>query len=391
MQGKMDYPAAFCAWKAHELTGEWPAEEALSAACATSGKVSESELHETMAASLQVRESAKAPHTVELDGVLIVEGLSKNGNYYTLEALQSAPAVFAGKPILINHPSRSEDHDRPEGDLWTQVGKLPAADGFAVTQRPDGQHEVRFTGAVLSASPPDVWIADRIRAGIIGDMSINAGGEGFRESSSGNFRVTKFTAARSHDLVTAAAAGGKTTALHESDINPTDGGTMSNTQQEAAPEMRPEMRALVEAEVRRVLREQADPLAELPEELKVVWAGAYDACMAGDDPDEAQCTGMAWLSVVTTLMPAEEPPTEEQPDAEPPAEVPAEEPMAEAVRRAVRGILVESSAGRIMGMGGRSAASPTPQPTPTERIRSAFASIPGFTNEMADIAAKGRG
>lgn len=56
--------------------------------------------------------------------VLIQEGLGNFGNacYYTREALESAAPIFEGKKIYTNHPSESEENDRPERDVRDVFG-----------------------------------------------------------------------------------------------------------------------------------------------------------------------------------------------------------------------------------------------------------------------------
>lgn len=437
MQGEMDNPEAFCAWKEHELTGKWPAEEAAGGSVAlavseptakelltalTSAimdteteehetEATQEEFHETFNASLAIRES-KQPNTVLLDGVVIAEGMSANRNNYTLEALYTAPQVFANKPIRINHPSRSDDRDRPEGDLWTQVGKLPGPDGFKIAKRPDGLHEVRYTGAILSASAPDIWIANRIRAGIIGDMSINAGGKGVREAS--GFKVTEFTKAVSLDLVTVAAAGGKATALHES-----DGGTMGKkVETEAAvtavmesAKLPAEVRPLIEAEAARLTemadgepekpaadiepKKEATPefLADLPEPVATAWVGAFDQCMSGEGADAVACGNVAWLTVVKTLATSENPAPAEEADEPEKKEEPMAEVLAAYAKSLKAALATLPGAGNVQGMG--TGATPTreakqPVREPVEWMKESFSRIPGFTQQMAETAAKGR-
>lgn len=421
MRGKLDSPEGFCAWKEHELTGKWPAEESLTAV--TPPELTEAALHETAPASLIVRE-AQQPNTVLLDGVLIIEGLSGNGNYYTREALLTAPAVFADKPIRINHPSRTEDKDRPEGNVWTQVGRMPPAENFALYRRDDGRHEMRFTGAVLSASPPDVWIADRIRAGIIGDMSINAGGEGVREAD-GCFRVTRFTQATSHDLVTTAAAGGRA-ALQEANkgaenMTPEEVKKLVDAQiAEAlgqvnlidrimeAQGLPQEFKSLLEAEAARLKAADGeepapaapekpagaapattpDALALLPDALKGMWGDAYQLCMAGESPDELMCTNQSWLAVCQSLLPGPQTPPEE--------EACAPKTTTEALNayaRQIKAALAKTpGVGQITGMG--SGGAPVKESAPAKSsfdyAKEAFMRIPGFTESMAETAARGR-
>jgi len=423
MRGKMDSPEGFCAWKEHELTGKWPAEESVKAAVPET--VTESALHETTPACLTIREATQ-PNTALMDGVLIIEGLSANRNYYTREALLTAPEVFANKPIRINHPSRTEDKDRPEGDVWTQVGRMPPAENFSLYRRDDGRHEMRFTGAVLSASPPDVWIADRIRAGIIGDMSINAGGEGVREGD-GCFRVTRFTQATSHDLVTTAAAGGRA-ALQESQL-PSEGvETMTPDELKKlvdaqiaealgqvnivdrvmeAQGLPKEFKPLLEAEAARLKAagEEAPPaepekateapadlpeiLGQIPDALQTMWGDAYQGCMAGETPDELVCSHQAWLTVCQSLLPGPAP----APETPEEACAPKTEALTAYAQKLKAALVKSPGAGQITGMGsgGGVPLSPaTPPKSDFEQAKEAFRMIPGFTEAMAETAARGR-
>lgn len=416
MRGKMDSPEGFCAWKEHELTGKWPTEEALK----ITGVTEAVDLHETAPASLTVRE-AQLPNVVFMDGTLIEEGLSKNDHRYTLESLESAAAVFAGKPIRVNHPGRSEDSNRPEGDVWTQVGKLPDANSFEIVQRPNGPaglHDCIFKGALLSASAPDIWISDRIRAGIIGDMSINAGGEGVREAD-GSFTVMRFTAATSHDLVTTAAAGGRAALqeaqtgveknmtaeelekLIEAQVQKALGGVNLVDRVLEAQGLPREFKELLEAEAARLkaaeellpappVQEQGeqpapDFLGDLPDAQKQQWGDAFTACMAVENADEMACAHGSWLALVKTLLPA---PAEEGAEEE----QPVEEALQVYARKLKAALAKSPGVGQVQGMGSGGASQPpaAPEKPYTERVKEAFAAIPGFTEKMAATAAGGR-
>jgi len=142
-----------------------------------------------------------------LQGTVIVEGLSANRNYYTEAALKSAPAVFAGKPIYADHPSITEEHDRPERSIHSLVGRLPddPGDFWIESATKDHPTRLRFKNAVLSKTAD--WLATMIKEGIAGDMSINAMGSG-DNGNDGAFNVQEFHDATSLDFVTTAAAGG---------------------------------------------------------------------------------------------------------------------------------------------------------------------------------------
>jgi len=142
-------------------------------------------------------------------GQVIVEGQSKNGNnYYTREALQSIPEVFADAPIYINHTTRAEERERPEGDLLNLVGRLPSRREDFVLTEVDGRLVCKFENGIITSEPP--LIQERIRTGIWRDMRTSARGEG-EERHDGLFYVTRFVQhpRTSLDLVTIGAAGGR--------------------------------------------------------------------------------------------------------------------------------------------------------------------------------------
>lgn len=157
-----------------------------------------------------------------LAGIVVVEGRSDNGNVYTEAALRTVPAIFAGAQMFVNHPTVTEEMERPEGDLYDLVGRLPLnASDFYIDTVTEGRYAGRkasfFRNGFLSETAD--WLKTKIREGLAGDMSIRAQGRGMEEN--GDFVVEAFTVARSLDFVTRAAAGGRaqlleaTRRLHE--------------------------------------------------------------------------------------------------------------------------------------------------------------------------------
>lgn len=157
-----------------------------------------------------------------LSGIVVVEGESKNGNVYTLAALESGPQIFAGVQIFADHPSLSEQRDRPERSLRGLVGKLSESpDDFwvdTVREGPhQGKHALFYHNGILSETAD--WLATMIREKIAGAQSINATGGGDMNQE-GKFQVEAFLSARSLDFVTIDGAGGKGQ-LQESDRDDT--------------------------------------------------------------------------------------------------------------------------------------------------------------------------
>lgn len=161
---------------------------------------------------------------------LITEGLGnkRDMNYYGPEAVSSAPAIFEGKPMMINHMGEADDRNRPEGDVEKTVGyyknlhieklngKLACVGEchFDLTQ--EGLNA--FQKAKTAIHYHNEFGLDKDYVGI----SINAGGrsetrvmniDGKREAV--NY-ILGFEDARSADMVTLPARGGTFLALMES-------------------------------------------------------------------------------------------------------------------------------------------------------------------------------
>jgi len=147
-----------------------------------------------------------------LSGVIVVEGESANRNYYTKEALESGIEIFRGKPIYADHPTRTEEADRPERSVRDLVGRLSDnPTDFWVAEIAEGplagRHALFYKNAKLSESAD--WLVTLIRECIAGDQSINATGRGDWASDGIVFTVEAFADATSLDFVTQAAAGGR--------------------------------------------------------------------------------------------------------------------------------------------------------------------------------------
>lgn len=400
-QGITD-PRGFCAWKTHELTGKWPAEESLrdvAEAYEFEEQVQESmrmrmKIRETMDAkgALSIHEIEDDPLAVTMDGVVFEFGTSKNGHTYGEQCVESAIQVFANKPIRLDHPSRSEDRDLPERSVGDQVGKLPPREGFHVGATPRGNQGLLYEGAILSYSPTDRWIADRIRAGILGDVSLNGMGEVIREAD-GTYTVKNFVEGASLDLVTTAAAGGRAAVRESNGNSEEDDMTDEQVRQIVQESMRGFLSSLTEddevakiaeseglnAEQRRLLEatakrlreqdmpeddeeqeetmaqlneEESDQVSKLPDPLAGIWRTSYEQCEEGP----AVCNQMAWLAVVKNLLPEQEEtemvsgePVSEGKDPKAKMEESAGDSVAQAVATLIEAGWIEP--GKITGMG----------------------------------------
>lgn len=184
---------------------------------------------------------------------MLQEGLGNFGDafYYTSDAIKSAPPIFEGKKFMINHPSESEEVDRPERDVRDISGYF---ENCAAEPTDDGR--VALMGDLVVAGDPsdptDAFKRERVLILESIDfqkkhpdqdlvaLSINAGGDYDTTPieqfiASGQFSdackaklleavqrgvteirpVRAMTTASSCDLVTTAGAGGSINQLLE--------------------------------------------------------------------------------------------------------------------------------------------------------------------------------
>lgn len=192
-------------------------------------------------AALDLIESAAG---AEMEIKLIAPGKGSSA-YYTPEALKQAATdkVFdKGTQIYINHATRAEESERPEGDWHKLVGALnqPAYWLESHKQGPGLYSKAAFA--------PDMAPLIKAKAPYSG-MSIRANGDAVMESGRPKLRegvpeLKRFTSAESVDIVTRAGAGGMI--LTESAPGANEQETTSMTVEEKALLSR-----LVEKDVRR--------------------------------------------------------------------------------------------------------------------------------------------
>lgn len=123
------------------------------------------------------------PHRFRV--ALIQEGLGnlRDGFYYTREALESAISAFEGRKCYADHPSRSEEQDRPERSVRDIVGHFQ---NVALEEGDDGCARLA-ADLIMLPDPPFEWARALVRQSIeysksypdkefIG-LSINANGD----------------------------------------------------------------------------------------------------------------------------------------------------------------------------------------------------------------------
>lgn len=156
--------------------------------------------------SLPVRE-VRTTGDGAIDGVIVVEGRSANGNVYTRAALESGIKVFDGALMFADHPTSVEESQRPERSVRDVVGRVKAP--YLGTTK-DGKTALR---GKFQVSESENALRTKIAEGIIDGLSLRAFGQGKRDKG-GDFVVEAFQANpfTSVDVVTVAAAGGGSSA-----------------------------------------------------------------------------------------------------------------------------------------------------------------------------------
>jgi hypothetical protein len=181
--------------------------------------------------------------------VLLEEGLGnfRDGYYYSKEALKSGVFVFEGKKIYADHPSRTEEDDRPERSVRDVLGYF---EHCAYQESEDGRGQLVADVCVLPDRPYD-WARALMRESVeytkkhpdksLVGLSINANGDAdqmaieefitngmappsampkVREAQAQGLIAVKivksFFEAVSCDMVTEAGAGGKVLSIVES-------------------------------------------------------------------------------------------------------------------------------------------------------------------------------
>lgn len=160
--------------------------------------------------------------------ILMTEGAgnSRDGNYYTADCVRSAARVFEGAKCFINHPTESEEEDRPERDARDMCGWFSDVRPEKVGGRQALMAKLNF-GSSTAAKEAKSLIKDAIRFQqqypsddkVYCGFSINAAGPSRIDAVDGAPRkvVESIDWAMSADLVTFPARGGKALALREAE------------------------------------------------------------------------------------------------------------------------------------------------------------------------------
>jgi hypothetical protein len=191
--------------------------------------------------------------------IKIIQAGQGSSGFYPEDVLKRDAGVFkAGTHIYLDHPSVSEESDRPERSVKDLAGSLtgPAAWEEAGSAGPGLYAPVKFVDSV----------APHINAiAAISGMSIRAGGKaGTREIGGKKVRtIESIDVAHSVDVVTRAGAGGKIVDLLESARSRQAGGAPPEGSDVDKEKFEKALADLVEAQA--TIKTQGDELAKLKE------------------------------------------------------------------------------------------------------------------------------
>lgn len=162
--------------------------------------------------------------------IIITEGLGnlRDRNYYTADAIESAAEVFEGKQFYINHPSESEEDDRPERDVRDLAGWFSGCQvGYIIDPQTKERLRACFANLHFDEAEGGETAMAKVKAAlayqkqfplskdVYAGISINGGGISHPGSIKGvqvNM-VTEIQEAFSADIVTKPARGGRFLAL----------------------------------------------------------------------------------------------------------------------------------------------------------------------------------
>ena len=232
--------------------------------------------------------------------VLIDEGLGNrvNMNYYGPEALAGAPEVFECAPCFTDHPSESENSDRPERSIWHKAGyftnvRLETIEGKSTIKAVLTLDETETGEAVLSKIKAAIQFkADNpaAEAEYVG-LSINATGESERRDMTINGEpltvnyVTAFVKDpfTSVDIVTVPARGGRFLALLESISGARKNKMEANKMSEALKKLLAKLNEAAEVKTPEELKLKMTGIMKEAEEIEDEAKKEYEA----EESDEA--------------------------------------------------------------------------------------------------------
>ena len=306
------------------------------------------------------------------------------GRYYPEEVLKRDHGIFEGVKMYADHPTVSDEKQRPERSIRDWVATL-------------GKPWVESDGTIKSkATIVEPWMQEKLAMlrdkDMLGEMgvSINAVGTASKQEIQGQKTnmVERLVRARSVDFVTEAGAGGGVSIFEsispETDIDLID--------IEALRERRPDLIQLIEADSKETIREEARKqmeievkLQEVEGQLETVTKERDEAVSKLAEADKAREKAEAQANIAEAVGKAELPQVCKDRLLKQFSEAHSAEGIEDAIKEEQEYIASLSESGKIRGMGPSN-----PPEITTEEIEKTAREQLGMTEAAAKAFAKGR-
>jgi hypothetical protein len=180
-----------------QLPKSWQGDEAKESASQPWADIKLLESSSEFCGELRMTEAARTHYPIRI----ISPGTGTTAHYSAAMLEKAAPKFKAGTLMFWNHPTKSEESARPEGDL-DKLAAITTKDGYWDAAGPKGP-------GIYAEAKPMADYAERVaeRAPHIG-LSIRAGGQGTGKTVNGLPDLAEITYVESVDYVTKAGRGG---------------------------------------------------------------------------------------------------------------------------------------------------------------------------------------
>lgn len=191
----------------------------------------------------EIGEAVEGTEGLVWRAALLAAGRSKNGRNYPAEVLERAVDLFNKAPVFVDHPSKSEEKDRPERSIRDIAGWI---------ENPKWDPSVGESGAVvgelhlLESGPASTRIREAYERGNPDLIQLSIYGRvratPVRENGDGYWDVKEILKIGSVDLVTMAAAGGRIMDVMHSIREEDEMGLLEGMTLEEILELRPDLK-----------------------------------------------------------------------------------------------------------------------------------------------------
>lgn len=127
-------------------------------------KPNKKESNQTLSVAPRKLKEAKSPTGRRYRCVMLEEGLGNLADafYYSKGAISSAVKIFEGAKLMVNHPSKTEESDRPERDVKVIGGHW---ENCEYVRGENGRMQLQGDACVIDGEKYD-WICDMLEAAL---------------------------------------------------------------------------------------------------------------------------------------------------------------------------------------------------------------------------------